>query len=361
MARKTVGHIELIWRCPRCGTTNPGPQRTCLGCGAAQPPDVQFEQPVGAELIQDEAVQKEAESGPDIHCPYCGTRNPAGSQICQQCGGDLVEGEKRAEGQVLGAYTDAPPPQIACPRCGTLNPNDALHCSQCNAPLIPETVQPTSPAATVTAPRRGLSWAMIVGLLGLIVLCGLVIAMLLRGGQRNELVGVVEQVRWERAIPIEALVEAEYRDWRDEIPADATIGVCQQAFRYESSEPQPNSEEVCGTPYTVDEGSGYAEVVQDCVYRVYAESCTYQMSEWRVVDTITTSGTDYNPQWPTVSLAEGQRQGQTWSETYTVWLEADGTHYAYQINELDVFQSFQPGSQWTLLVNGFGDLVGVEQ
>lgn len=358
MTRKTLGHIELIWRCPRCGTTNPGPQRTCLGCGAAQPADVKFEQPVGAELIQDEVKQAEAAAGPDIHCPFCGTRNPAGNEVCLQCGGDLVEGEKRAAGQVIGAYTEAPPPQINCPSCGTPNPNNARICSQCNAPLNPETVQPTQPAPP--APRRSLSWAMILGLLAVVVLCGVVIAMFARGAQRNELVGVVDRVMWERAIPIEALVQVEYTDWRDEIPADAVIGTCKDAFRYESSEPEPNSEEVCGTPYTEDQGSGYAEVVQDCVYRVYAESCTYQVSEWRVVDTLTTSGTYDNPYWPTVSLADGQRQSQEWQETYTVWFEADGKSYPYQVDELEVFQGFQPGSQWKLTVSGFGNIVGVE-
>ena len=77
MARKTVGHIELIWRCPKCGSANPGPQRFCTGCGAAQPRGVKFEQPVGAELISDENKKKEAAAGPDIHCPYGGARNPA--------------------------------------------------------------------------------------------------------------------------------------------------------------------------------------------------------------------------------------------------------------------------------------------
>jgi hypothetical protein len=31
------------------------------------------------------------------------------------------------------------------------------------------------------------------------------------------------------------------------------------------------------------------------------------------------------------------------------------------MSELEAFLDFQTGSQWTLLVNGFGDLVGVEQ
>ena len=358
MTRKTVGHIELIWRCPRCGTVNPGPQTTCQGCGAAQPADVQFEQPVGAELIEDESKQKEAAAGPDMHCPYCGARNPAGTETCRQCGGDLGEGQARQTGQVMGAYKDGPAPQITCPSCGTLNLNTALRCSQCSSPLALETVQPALPPSKA-APRAP-KWALTAGLLGLVLLCGVVIAILVRGAERNELTGVVQQVRWERAIPIEALVEVEYQDWRDEIPANADIETCKQAFRYESSDPEPNSEEVCGTPYTVDQGSGFGAVVQDCVYRVYAETCSYQVPEWRVVDTLSLTGTDFNPQWPAVSLAGGQRQSQELSETYTVWFEAGDQRYSYRFSELETFLSFQPGSEWTLLVNGFGDLVGVE-
>jgi ribosomal protein L40E len=359
MTRKTIGHIELVWRCPRCGTVNPGPQPACQGCGAAQPEDVQFEQPVGAELIQDDAKQKEAEAGPDIHCPYCGARNPAGAETCRQCGGDLVEGQMRQAGQVLGSYSEAAPSQIDCPRCGTLNLNSAPVCTQCGAPLNLQTVQPTQPA--ISAGQGVPKWVMIAGLLGLVIVCGIIVSIFARGSQRNELTGVVQQVRWERAIPIEALVNVEYQDWRDEIPANAAIGDCRQAFRYESSEPEPNSEEVCGTPYTVDQGSGYAQVVQDCVYQVYAETCTYQVAEWRVVDTLSLTGSDFNPQWPAVSLSEGQRQGQALTETYTVLFEAGGQQYTYRLNQLETFLGFQPGSEWTLLVNGFGDLVSVEQ
>jgi ribosomal protein L40E len=359
MTRKTVGHIELVWRCPRCGTVNPGPDQACRGCGAAQPADIQFEQPVGAELIQDEAKKAAAAAGPDIHCPYCGARNPAGVEACRQCGGDLLEGQKRQAGQVLGAFQDAPPPQIACPRCASLNLNTARTCSQCGAPLTPQTVQAASP---VPAPRqRAPKWALIAGLLGFLVVCGIVLAIFVRGSHRSELTGVVQEVRWERAIPIEALVDVEYQDWRDEIPPNATIGTCKQAFRYESAEPEPDSEEVCGTPYTVDQGSGYAQVVQECVYRVFADSCVYRVPEWRVVETLNLSGTDYNPQWPAVSLSEGQRQSQEWSENYTVWFQADDERFTYRVRELEAFLDFQPGSQWTLLVNGFGDLVGVEQ
>jgi len=391
MARKTVGHIELVWRCPQCGSVNPGPQRFCSGCGAAQPADVQFEQPVGAELIRDEAKKKEAAAGPDIHCPYCAARNPAGTEICQQCGGDLLGGEARPAGQTLGAYespassptpaatipqSEAQPPsgaagggatapssagpQIPCPRCGTLNPNLALRCSNCGAPLEVQTVKPTPPTATpARAPLP--KWLIIAGALLLVTACVFIFSLIQRGQQTSQARGVVQSVQWERIIPIEALVDVEYQTWRDEIPAGVSVGACQERVRSESAEPMPNAAEVCGTPYTVDKGSGYAEVVQDCVYRVYDDYCSYTQPEWRVVDTVSVSGADLSPRWPSVSLAEGQRQGAQQQESYTVLFTVDGEQYSYAVNSLEAFDDFQPGSEWTLTINGFGDLVGVRK
>lgn len=420
MARKIVGHIELVWRCPKCGSVNPGPQRFCTGCGAAQPADVVFEQPVGAQLITDEAKKKEASAGADIHCPYCGTRNPAGTEICKQCGGDLLGGEAREAGQVLGAYETPTPasvsspssptpqatapksetqtptsgqpmgesmpvpgatpagvaaagvtgaaaggvkpstsagPQVNCPRCGTPNPNLALRCSNCGAPLDVQTVKPT-PVAPAQAPQIP-RWLIIAGAVVLIALCFFVFSLIQKGQQTSAVRGVVQSVRWERIIPIEALVDVEYQAWQDEIPTGVNLGVCRERVRYESANPEPNSEEVCGTPYTVDKGSGYAEVVQDCVYRVYDNYCSYTQPEWRVVDTVSVSGADLSPRWPSVSLAEGQRQGEQVQESYTVVFSVDGQQYSYPVSSLDAFDDFQPGSEWTLSVNGFGDLVGV--
>ncbi len=426
MARKTVGHIELVWRCPKCGSVNPGPQRFCTGCGAAQPADVKFEQPVGAELITNEAKKKEAAAGPDIHCPYCGARNPAGTEICHQCGGDLLGGEAREAGQVLGAFDTpeamTPPPaggapeagtpdagtpvagtpvagtfvtgkpvpgaqtedtaapgmpvaagaaagsaaastsvpQTPCPRCGTLNPNLALRCSNCGAPLEVQTVKPTAP--TVAPARAPLpKWLIIAGALVLVAACIFIFSLIQRGQQTNQVRGVVQSVNWERIIPIEALVDVEYQAWRDEVPGGVSLGACREQMRYESAEPQPNSEEICGTPYTVNQGSGYAEVVQDCVYRVYDDFCSYTRPEWRVVDTARVSGADLNPRWPELSLAQGQRQGEQWQESYTIVFTVDGQQYSYPVSSLEAFDDFQPGSEWNLTVNGFGDLVGVQK
>ena len=87
MAKKKLGYTKLQWTCPNCEGLNPGPEKTCIQCGAPQPDDVHFEQVKGAELIQDEKVAERVKAGPDIHCPYCEARNPGDAVVCSQCGG----------------------------------------------------------------------------------------------------------------------------------------------------------------------------------------------------------------------------------------------------------------------------------
>jgi len=82
MAKETVGYVRLEWVLPNCGAKNPGPQKTCSSCGAAQPTNVKFQQAAQEEIITDKEELSRAATGPDIHCPYCGARNPAGTKNC---------------------------------------------------------------------------------------------------------------------------------------------------------------------------------------------------------------------------------------------------------------------------------------
>jgi hypothetical protein len=120
-----------------------------------------------------------------------------------------------------------------------------------------------------------------------------------------------------------------------------------------------NSVEVCGTPYTVDTGSGFGEVVQDCVYQVYDDLCSYTIPEWTVIDTIVARGTNGVPTWPSASLAGNERQGQE-SEAYSVVLATDSDRYTYTPSTASEFTAFTPGSRWVLTVNGFGGITGIE-
>ena len=150
MTRKSLGYVELEWTCPKCGTRNPGTEKTCLSCGAPQPDDVQFEQVEGKELVKDEERIEQIKAGPDIHCGFCGARNVAGAKVCTQCGGDLAEGEKRKAGGVVGAYKAGPVKQVPCPNCGTMNPETAVKCAGCGAST--EKAPPPKPAAPPAAP-----------------------------------------------------------------------------------------------------------------------------------------------------------------------------------------------------------------
>jgi hypothetical protein len=196
-------------------------------------------------------------------------------------------------------------------------------------------------------------------IIALVLFCVLAAAAIFFLTRTEAVTGTVQQVGWERSIAIEGLAPVAYKDWRDQIPVEADIQGCQQEVRSVESEPQPNSEEVCGTPYSVDTGSGYAEVVQDCEYHVYDDFCSYTVLEWTVVDTDSLSGQDFNPLWPEPVLTSEQRLGQE-SETYTVTFDAEQGDLVYTLSDFTTFQQFQIGTRWNLAVNSFGGVVSVE-
>ncbi len=361
MAKKKIGYVELRWTCPKCGTVNPGPVKLCNGCGAAQPVDVKFEQTSHQELITDETAKVKAKAGADIHCPYCGTRNPADAKVCIQCGGDLVKGIKREQGRVLGAYTTGPAEVIKCPRCGAENLDKALICTQCGGSLKLDTQETGAPVSTPAVSRKLPVWVYGVIAAGVLLLCGVVGYFVFLSQKTESIQGRVEQVFWERSIPIEALVPVENRAWQDQIPQEAQVGTCEDQVRSVQDEPAPNAVEVCGTPYTVDSGQGYGEVIQDCVYQVYDLMCSYTTEEWRQVDAITLSGDDLSPAWPEAALQPDQRKGQERSEVYTIVFYTNDGIYNFTTSDINLFQQAQIGSEWTLNINSFGNLISIDQ
>lgn len=359
MTKKSIGYVKMLWTCPRCTTRNPGPQKFCNGCGGPQPADVAFEQAPEEKLLTDAAEIAKAKAGPDQHCPYCSARNPGGVKFCGACGGDLAGAKARESGKAVGAFRAGPAAPIACPRCGTSNPGAALKCSSCGASLAPPAASAVPPAVPAKVRAPGRSPALIIGLI-LVALCGLGgLVLLLLGGRTSDAVAVVDSTDWERSIAIEAFRPVEREDWYDQIPSEAEVGTCRQARRGTSQDPVANSVEVCGTPYTVDTGSGFGEVVQDCVYEVYDDLCSYTVSEWTVVDTAVARGAGGIPAWPTVSLAANERQGEE-SEAYRVVFVTDSDRYTYAPDTAAEFAAFTPGSRWLLTVSGFGSITGLE-
>jgi ribosomal protein L40E len=356
---KELGYVELEWTCPTCKTRNPGTVKICSGCGTAQPKDVKFETPGQAELIKDKDKVAEAKAGPDIHCAFCGARNSATAKVCHQCGADLKEGKAREAGQVVGAFDANAPKEVKCGSCGQVNPAGAKTCSRCGAPLgKPLPAAAAAPVATKASSGGGGGMSMVFIAIAVVVVLGLG-AFVFMGFRTSDTAATVSGARWERSIDIVAPVPVRASAWQDQLPAGAANVSCRPEFRYTSSQPVEGSKEVCGTPYTIDTGTGMGRVVQDCEYQVYDDMCSYTTLQLAVINTVVEQGSDFAPKWPVANLAAEQRLGDR-RERYVCEFNTDGETYAYTVRSLDEYEQCQPGSRWNLEVNSFGDVVAAE-
>jgi len=311
-------------------------------------------------LSQDEVLKKTAGAGADIHCAFCGTRNPAGASICSQCGADLKTGTRREAGRVVGAFKSGPAKQIACPSCGTLNPETALKCTQCGAQLQLKPAVAVAPLpAAASLKSNKLVWIAGAALV-LLCICA-IISYAVLSAPRSSQMGIVEDVEWQTSVAIEELGPVTHSAWQDEIPQDGQLGSCEDKVR-QTVDTEPgggNYNKVCGTPYTLDTGSGVGEVVQDCQFEILAPYCEYTVQEWQVVDAAKQSGNDLTPVFASPQLSGNQRLGGQ-NASYVIIFAADKGQYTYQVSSLDEFQKFQVGSQWVLKINSFGSIVSVE-
>ena len=352
MAKKKLGYVELHWECPNCGTINPGGETTCKGCTAPQPEDVEFFQASQQQLITNQEKLKRARAGADFHCAYCGTRNPASATHCSQCKADLSEGKKRKAGRVIGAYQEGAAREITCPHCGAKNLETNSRCAQCGGGLREAPTQPerqTQPPSKINPAVLGVIGLVFVGI------CAAIYFIFLR---TSSLTGTVVDVEWQRAVILEQIVPVQHEDWYDQIPGDAELIACSQEARGETDVPTEGAVEVCGTPYNVDDGSGYAEVVQDCIYIIYDDFCSYTVLEWSAVNTLVTTGADLDPYWANPSLAQDERLGAG-SESYTIYFEADDETYIYETDDYYIFSQAEPGSRWNLEVNSVGGVQSI--
>lgn len=354
MAKETLGYMKLEWTCPRCNSRNPGPQKTCLSCGAPQPETVAFQLPEKQALLEDEQEIAQATKGADIHCPYCGARNPADAELCAQCGGDLKEGKQRASGQVIGAFAPQAAPQtILCPRCASENDPQALTCVSCGAPLA-RRLSPEPLAAKSKRFTPGL-WIG-VGLLILLVAC---VGFFVLASSSKGVEATLRESYWQTSLVIEGLRAVERSNWREEIPVEATVLSCQPKVHHTQEEAVPNANKICGTPYTVDAGSGYAEVVQDCVYEVLMDYCTYSTLEWQVVETLSQEGTALPVTYPLIDLTADQRLGEK-RVTYVCVFDGSQREYRYTTSDENFYRQCVPQSQWVLAVNAFGQVISAK-
>ncbi len=350
MVRKTVGYINLEWPCPNCDSRNPGPAKFCTGCGAPQPKDVQFEQPVEAALITDEAEIARAKAGPDVHCPYCEGRNAAKAKFCGSCGGDLSEAAVRKHGKMLGARKkDAKP--IVCAACGAENKASATRCEQCGSRLA----KPKEAAKPAKRPKGSPILLIVLGVIGCVAASVFLYLLLSTSNVSAE----VTALHWERSVGIEAYRPARHENWLQDIPSGAPLGSCSQRLYETSDYYVSDSVEVCGEEFVEDTGTGHGEVIQVCVYEVYADWCEYTIDEWQEVARATASGYDANPYWPDPALDGSQRRGSQLESFEVTFTSSKGEH-DYAPETATEFMRYDLGSRWTLELNKLGGLVSVK-
>ncbi len=350
--RKSGKFIQLEWECPNCDARNPGPAQSCESCGAPQPENVEFLAPAERKYVTDEKSLERAMAGADIYCAFCETRNPATQVECIQCGADLAEGKKRASGGEVRRR--AAETHLPCPSCGAENGSSSHTCVQCGSPLMPETsfAASTTPKmmagtqASVKPVSKGkVGW--IVGALLFLLICCIGIVSFLALAPSKTVQGTVEQVHWETRVTLEEEKEVHYDDRIGSPPSDAYDVSC-----------RTEREEVC-TERTVDQGNGFAEVVEDCDTQS-REYCSYSVMEWQTVETFTLDGYDYAPQYASPSLGAQQRLGNS-SVDYLVTFSTSEGAIDYSVNNLDEFRLYQVGSNWTLTLNRLGGIISVER
>lgn len=363
MSQETLGFVNLEWVCPKCESRVPGPDKTCPNCGAPQPKNVAFVQALGESSVQDKEMEQVVAKGADIHCPFCGTRNPADAIVCSQCGAELKEGIKRDSGQVVGAYTVSSLVSITCPNCGAENPIKAKSCSACGSALLqptpPQQVLPVPPPQATQRSKYFNLGIMIV--LAFLCLIGIFAVSQLTAPQEEQRAQVAS-VGWQTAVQILGLVPVTHSDWQAEIPVgNPTYNCTDRIFKISNIEPYGEDyRKVCGTPYTIDTGTGIGQVVQDCQFEILQPYCEYETEEWRVVDTVQMQGQDPDPIFAEPSLTSAQKMGSASSE-YWVVLKTQEGQQTYRTTDLNEFRQFSIGSVWLMRMNALGQIVSIER
>lgn len=356
MARKeSKGFIQLEWVCPNCSVRNPGSIKTCKSCGAPQPENVKFQRAAEEKVVTDEKLVQAAKAGADIHCGFCGTRNPATATNCSQCGADLKEGKARQAGEVLQA-APAAPKIVHCTNCNAENPGTANICQQCGAPLA--RVAAPAPAASAAPekasaagalnaqPKKKTNWFLFGGIAAFLLVCCVAVFMMFVLPSKS-VEGTVTDVYWQTSVPVQEVQAVNHSNESGSAPSDAYNVSCYD-----------DSQEVCEEK-TVDQGNGFAEVVQEC-HTETQQYCSYTVDEWTTIQTYDLSGNDLYPVYESPSYTSDQRLG-TSTETLTVTFSTSDGQEIYTPSTESEFQQFQIGSVWTLKLNALGGILSVER
>ncbi|HOX46175.1 MAG TPA: hypothetical protein PK668_21405 [Myxococcota bacterium] len=310
-----------VWDCPYCSKKGiPGPEGRCTGCGAPRDKDVQFYVPEGAAEVTDQAALQKARAAPDWHCGFCGADNPAALTKCKGCGG--------AQDAAAGAR------QVR---------------------VVPN--QPVKPAPA-PAPRRGKGPLFII--LGVLLAIALGVWFFFFRTHAETL--QVSGHQWERTIEVERHQWVREEAWQAEVPSGARVLGSRQEVHHKDRVQQGTERVKTGQK---DLGNGYFEDVYEDrpIYEerpVYATKVSYEVERWKHERTERAAGTDFNPQWPPVTLREKEREAGR-KEVLKVLLKSpDGDTREWVAPDAQRWQFYKAGQSYTAEVTATGSVSSLQ-
>ncbi|MEJ5226172.1 MAG: hypothetical protein WHV44_17050, partial [Anaerolineales bacterium] len=201
----------------------------------------------------------------------------------------------------------------------------------------------TQPQAASAFSRRNIIIAAIIAFL-LCCCCGTFFA--LANLPRETVSASVQSVYWQTVVPVQEEREVSYTNQRGSPPSGAYNVDC-----------RTETNQVC-TERTIDQGNGYAEVVEEC-HDETEQYCSYDLREWKTIREDRLEGYDTNPVYARPSLGIGQREGNP-SLTMRVTFTSSTDSYTYTPGSISEFQQFTPGSRWDLTLSWLGNIVSVQ-
>ncbi len=287
------------------------------------------------EGVTDEKALELAQAGADWFCAYCGASNRGDQPICKNC-----RAERTGDAKALEEEAD---PGLPTPR-----------------------PQPGPPP-----PKKGIGKVGMALLGGMLFCCGGSLIFGIWAQQTHESTGKVTGAEWKRTVYQERFTLVTKEGWQDELRlqsarmpvngagalagvanirncvsrqrgtrkvADGTERVCKTKTRKVAC----GTEEKCRTR---NKGNGFKEEIcedvtrycsesyEDCDtetrYRhepVYAQKCSYDTHEWKVMGQKESAGRDAEPpRWPELSVGPADRLRREEKYTLHIEYEDDGT------------------------------------
>lgn len=300
------------WDCSYCGTKGiPGTSRNCTNCQHPRDNSVKFYMKGKDEYLTEEQAATKGK-GADWYCEYCGALNSVLDVNCKGCGSPREDAKK-----------------------------DYFNANEKPEPFVPN-ASAKKPEPKKPAPKKKKNLAPL--FIALAAVLALIVGIVAFAMPKKKTLKINE-MNWAYQIDIESYETVEENDWS--VPDGGRVQYTQeeihhydQVFDHYETRTRTYTEQVYDgedvhTEY-IDNGDGTFsehqvstpryrsetryEDYEEPIYRdepVYQTKYYYEIEKWIHKRYVETNGSDKNPVWGDVVLADNEREG-TRTETYTV-------------------------------------------